>query len=76
MSVSFGCHCAERKKPVKDRKWFVLQRNCNHSAFSGYRETPSDYSTVWCQGCGTVGRTKARYVEDLEDDNGKFCYKY
>lgn len=72
MSVSFSCHCEERKKPVNQRNWRVLQRNCNHSAFSGYRYTRSDYSSVVCLTCGVEGRTKAAYVDNLKDwDNRK-----
>ena len=65
MSISFNCHCAERKKPIADRNWTVVQHRCNHSAFNGYQYTPSDYSTVRCCACGRVGRTKAAYVYDL-----------
>ncbi len=67
MSVSFGCKCPERQKPIKDRNWVVFQRYCNHSAFSGYHRTPSDYSSVGCNTCGTWGRTKAAYVAQLRD---------
>jgi hypothetical protein len=67
MSVSFSCHCPERKKPVRERKWVVIQRNCNHSAFNGYHKTPSEYSDVYCQVCRALGRTKARYVDLLKD---------
>ena len=67
MSVSFGCKCGERKKPVGDRQWYVMQRNCNHSAFNGYHETYSDYSTVYCLACRAMGRTKADYVYSLKD---------
>ncbi len=37
----------------------VGQRLCNHSAFNGYRWTPSKYSAVHCLDCGRVWRTKA-----------------
>lgn len=67
MAVSFSCQCAERKKPVRERKWRVSKRNCHYSAFSGYHCTPSDYSTVWCLVCGVHGRTKAKYVDRLPD---------
>jgi hypothetical protein len=47
----------------------VTQYKCNHSAFNGYRRTPSDYSEVACLGslggCGARWRTKAAYVEDI-----------
>jgi late competence protein required for DNA uptake (superfamily II DNA/RNA helicase) len=65
--VSFGCHCGERQKPVQERNWVVLQRCCNHSAFNGYHWTPSDYSTVFCRACQALGRTNARYVDQLKD---------
>jgi len=67
MSVSFGCHCPERKKPVKERNWVVLVRKANYSAFNGYKYTPSDYSEVYCRSCGAIGRTKAKYVDELPD---------
>lgn len=65
MSVSFSCHCEERKKPIDKRAWVVTQDMCNHSAFNGYHWTPSDYSTVYCKKCNAIGRTKAAYVKDL-----------
>lgn len=67
MSQSFNCHCPERKKPLAARRWFVAQRNQHRSAFNGYRPTFSDYSTVFCRGCGCIGRTKADYVLSLKD---------
>jgi hypothetical protein len=57
--------------------WVVIHYRHNHSAFNGYRWTPSDYSAVTCDGprpessdgkCGTWWRTKARYVEELEHE--------
>jgi len=66
MSGGVPCSCA-----VKDKsKWQVIQRNCNHSAFNGYRRTRSDYSSVTCTVCGHVWRTKAAYVMDLVDWKG------
>lgn len=67
MSVPFNCKCAERSKPINERRWIVLQRYCNHSAFNGHRYTPSDYSTVQCLSCRAIGRTKAGYVAELPD---------
>lgn len=67
MAVSFGCKCVERRKPLKERRWVVVQRQCNHSAFSGYYWTPSEYSEVLCLNCDAIGRTKADYVFDLRD---------
>lgn len=72
MSVSFYCHCEERKKPVEQRNWVVYSRYCNHSAFEypKYAAHPSDYSTVKCLSCGAVGRTKAKYVDSLRGARG------
>jgi hypothetical protein len=67
MSTPFGCHCEERKKPIGERLWRVQKRRCNHSAFNGYHETYSEYSTVCCLRCGAAGRTKAAYVALLPD---------
>jgi len=69
MAVSFSCNCAERKKPVTERNWIVVNRECNYSAFSGYRWTPSRYSLVHCRECRALGRTKAKYVDQLKDGN-------
>lgn len=60
---AFYCQCEKLDRS----KWRVIQRNCNHSAFNGYRETPSDYSSVTCLDCGRVWRTKAKYVDQLRD---------
>jgi len=70
MSVSFSCHCKERKKPIEQRNWVVIDRECNYSAFNGYHYTYSEYSAVLCKSCGVFGRTKAKYVDDLKD--GRF----
>lgn len=62
MSISFKCKCPERKKPVLERNWRVVDYKCNYSAFNGYKRTPSDYSEVECLSCGARGRTKANFV--------------
>ncbi|GAB4327423.1 MAG: hypothetical protein Kow0037_00970 [Calditrichia bacterium] len=67
MSISFGCNCEERRKPVLKRNWVVTMRKYNCSAFNGYKRTPSDYSEVRCLRCGKVGRTKAQYVDQLRN---------
>jgi hypothetical protein len=67
MSVSFGCHCAERRKPPEQRQWVVLTRRGNNSAFNGYRFESSAYSEVYCQNCGAMGRTKGAFVDQLRD---------
>ena len=56
---------SERKRRVlkcprcKSTDLRVDQRLCNHSAFNGYRYTPSDYSALRCMGCQWPWRTKA-----------------
>ena len=72
MSQGVSCKCPEAKKRVKERRWFVLQRQCNYSAFSGYHYTPSDYSCVQCHACGMAWRTKASYVDNLKDGGNVF----
>ena len=67
MSTSFGCKCPERKKPVEQRRWAVVQRNCNHSAFNGYQKAWSEYSSVICLECGNLGRTRSEFVRHLKD---------
>ncbi len=68
MSGGNVCRCPESKKPAQERKlWVVMQYKCNHSAFNGYHYTPSDYSSIRCDGpgCNGLWRTKAAYVDDL-----------
>jgi len=72
MSQGVSCKCPESKKPVGERRWVVIQRNCNHSAFNGYRQTFSDYSSVTCHVCAVIWRTKASYVNRLP--NGVHMY--
>jgi len=67
MSIGFGCHCEERKKPVEQRNWWVMKRNCRRSAFDGYHIRSSEYSTVICLTCNGCGRTKAAFVDKLKD---------
>jgi len=74
MSVSFSCHCQERKKPVDERDWIVLYRKSNFSYFEypkGQRHR-SDYSHVKCNVCEAQGRTKANYVDYLPGDRGSW----
>jgi hypothetical protein len=47
--------------------WVVLDRYCNHSAFNGYRCTPSSYSAVLCLSCKAYWRTNAKYTTQLRD---------
>ena len=67
MSSSFGCNCGERKKPLALRNWVISQYRCNHSAYNGYRRTPSEWSRLTCRNehCDGCGRSKAAYVDDL-----------
>lgn len=67
MSGGNACQCAEREKPLRERAWVVLQRWCNHSAFNGYRYTPSEWSALMCRECHASWRTKAKYVDELPD---------
>ena len=67
MSVSFHCHCPERRKPIAERNWGVVQRNSRCSAFDGYHVRNSDYSSVVCLSCRATGRTKAAFVNQLPD---------
>jgi hypothetical protein len=74
-----SCRCSERFAPLtidlpsndRLRQWRVVQRRCNHSAFNGYHKTWSDYSSVTCLVCDAVWRTKASYIDlidDIDDD--------
>jgi len=71
MSGGDACSCPERKKPPADRDWVIWKLRYNTSAFNGYQVTPSDYSTVHCEECGMVWRTKADYVDALMCDDPK-----
>lgn len=63
MSGGYACEC----KPQDRKHWFVMDRNCNYSAFNGHRRTYSAYSALKCCQCGRVWRTKAAYVRLLPD---------
>lgn len=67
--MSGGGFCTCPKPKPKDQ-WVVIQRRCNHSAFSGYHRTGSDYSSVHCKVCMSSWRTKADYVNHLP--NGSY----
>ena len=47
-----ACKCKERKKPIENREWFVIDRNCNYSAFNGYRWT---LATIQACNAGSAG---------------------
>ena len=69
MSVSFGCKCAIKEKS----NWKVLHRECNYSYFESPKggRHHSRYSTVFCLKCRAMGRTKAKYVDDLDDSTSE-----
>jgi hypothetical protein len=64
MSGGIACTCPG-DRAERMRNWRVMQYKCNHSAFSGYQRTPSDYSSIACLGCHRTWRTKAAYVDEL-----------
>ena len=66
MSHGTPCRCTETDKK---KNWVVWQRNCNYSAFNGYKRQYSDYSRVYCEKCQMTWRTKAAYVSQLPDAN-------
>lgn len=65
MSNGNACQDPKAHRP----QWVVTMRECNYSAFNGYRRTRSDYSEVVCLApdCPGVWRTKAAYVDLLPD---------
>lgn len=70
MSGGWGCRCTGTTAE-KRANWRVVTRKANHSAFSGYRRTPSQYSQIICIRCNALWRTKAKYVDELADH--KIC---
>lgn len=66
MAVPFNCKCPERKKPIEKRAWVVTQYKWNTGAFVKDGGTFSNYSQVRCLKCGNTGRTKCKYVEELD----------
>jgi hypothetical protein len=67
MSAGVPCRC----QPPDRSHWRVIDRNCNRSAFNGYRWAWSAYSSVQCRLCGGMWRTKAAYVRGLPDVGSK-----
>jgi hypothetical protein len=66
LAVKFSCRCPEKnEREFRKQHWKVLQYKFNKSAFNGYRKEESDYSTVQCDVCGSVGRTKGKYVDEI-----------
>lgn len=67
MIKTFSCKCGERRKPVTERNWVVVRRRRKNFTFGATPFGGSDYSTVYCLSCRAMGRTKARYVDELRD---------
>ena len=68
MAKGVNCHCPERKKPIRERSWYVLIYKGNYSAFNGYKFTRSDHSEILCKKCSAIWRTDAAYVEKLQHE--------
>lgn len=73
-----ACNCSERKRPLpsdlpagsneRPRQWFVWTRHSRHYRSPGpLGSTWSRYSTVHCNVCGGYWKTKAPYVDKLQD---------
>jgi hypothetical protein len=62
---TWTCGC-ERKQATR-KNLVVTKRRYNTSAFNGYRYAASAYSSVECTVHNRSWRTKAKYVEALED---------
>lgn len=52
---------------AKNHRHVVVDRNCNYSAFNGYRRTWSRYSLIRCMDTGAFWRSAGKYVDDLPD---------
>ena len=66
MAVKFSCKCPQKNdEDFRLKNWKILQYKQHRSAFAGYKKTESVYSTVKCEDCGAVGRTKANYVDEI-----------
>lgn len=59
--------CQDPRQHRAGGAWRILHYKHNHSAFSGYRETDSDYSEILCLECHRTWRTKAKYVSTLPE---------
>ena len=73
-----ACKCSEKKRPFKSslpknsnerpRQWFVINRNHRHYKSPGrFGSTWSDYSRIECRVCGGYWKTKAKWVNELDD---------
>jgi hypothetical protein len=60
---------AARQECAREHRgsWRVVRRNCNYSAFNGYRRTWSRYSGLTCLRCLRYWRTCAGYVASTPD---------
>lgn len=63
MSGGIACTCPAPERAL--RPWVITRYKHHHSAFNGYKKTPSAYSSIQCIKCGHSWRTKAAYVESL-----------
>jgi len=68
MSAHNACTCEGTRKE-RMKYWRVSMRNYNLSMFESPKgcRHPSDYSTVVCLKCSMSIRSKAKYVDSLED---------
>ncbi len=47
MATPFSCKCEERKKPLSERHWIVVEHKWNSGRFVKAGGEPSDYSTIY-----------------------------
>ncbi|MDH3382096.1 MAG: hypothetical protein OEL54_05285, partial [Flavobacteriaceae bacterium] len=68
-----ACKCEERKRPVTERNWAVVDRKMVYRSPNGYghRYMSSDYSTITFHSCGNFWRTKSNYVDLLKSGKHK-----
>lgn len=68
MSYAFSCNCPERRVPLAERKWFVVQRKyrLNVTRYSRFPVT-SKCSLIECAVCDARWYTAAKYAERLRD---------
>lgn len=67
MSGYVKCICGRKRGDLTDM--VVQQRNCNHSAFNGYKWTYSRYSAIRCTRGQCYGHQRTtRDVSGLPDD--------
>jgi hypothetical protein len=58
-----ACECVSRiGREAASADWFVVHKRTNHSAFNGYRPTPSLYSEIACCICGRHSSGGASWI--------------